>query len=124
MTEAKEPSFKSYDLSERGTRYEHYQELKELFSLGIEVLQNSSKTHPSDSDSLKLAKLRAAVELIDGRLDLLTGYKQLTVYGSKLRVEVDSIPSMKYQMALEDTHAKEIRGANTQDNKGGEAQIS
>jgi hypothetical protein len=74
-------------LLEMGTRWSHYSELRELFACGIEILKNLSVKSPTDRD--KLRKLEGAVELLDGRINLLADYHFNTTYGSKLRGVID-----------------------------------
>ena len=78
---------KRLDLKELGTRWEHYSELRELFAIGIEILKHLTVRSPSDRD--KQRKLESAVEMIDGRINLLADYTFQTTYGSKLRAVVD-----------------------------------
>jgi len=75
------------DLLETGTRWEHYAELRELFAIGIEILKHLTIRNSHDSDKQK--KLENAVEMIDGRINLLADYMAQTTYGSKLRGVVD-----------------------------------
>ena len=75
------------DLLEVGTRWAHYSELRELFSVGIEILKHLTVKYSSDQERQK--KLENAVELIDGRISLLSDYTSNTTYGSKLRQVVD-----------------------------------
>jgi hypothetical protein len=70
-----------------GTRWEHYSELRELFSIGIEILKNVRIK--SSTDQLKRAQLEGAVELIDARINLLSDFHFKTTYGSPLRGVVD-----------------------------------
>jgi 4-hydroxy-3-methylbut-2-en-1-yl diphosphate synthase IspG/GcpE len=74
-------------LLEMGTRWSHYSELRELFACGVEILKNITIKSPTDRDKLK--KLEGAVELLDGRINLLADFHFNTTYGSKLRGVVD-----------------------------------
>lgn len=60
------------DLLEKGTRYDHYTELKEVFMLGIAVIDGMQR--PSPSDKKTKVKLEAAVDLIEMRLRYLADY--------------------------------------------------
>lgn len=75
------------DLMERGTRWEHYAELRELFACGIEIIKHMHLK--SSGDDIKRLKLEGAVELLDARLNLLSDFTYNTTFGSKLRGVVD-----------------------------------
>jgi hypothetical protein len=62
------------DLRQVGTRYDHYMELKEVFMLGIEVIDGMSPQYVSDGDRRTKAKLEIAVECIDRRLKHLADF--------------------------------------------------
>lgn len=63
------------DLMQMGTRYDHYTELKEIFALGIEVINNMRPGIASEGDKKMKVKLEAAVELIEKRLLYLADYE-------------------------------------------------
>lgn len=67
---------KQYPLDGKGTRWEHYAELREVFALGISVIESTKEAYRSDLDNKKLSKLKNAVEMIDQRLALLSGYDE------------------------------------------------
>lgn len=91
-------------LQETGTRWEHYSELRELFACGIEILKNLSVKSPTDREKQK--KLEGAVELLDGRINLLADYHFHTTYGSKLRAIVDfDVDAMYRRMKKEQADA-------------------
>lgn len=62
------------DLSETLTRYEAYQELRELWQNGIVAIERIQPQYVSKADSITLRSLVAAVELIDKRLLELSGF--------------------------------------------------
>lgn len=62
------------DLTQVGTRYDHYMELKEVFMLGIEVIDGMRPHLVSEADRRTKVKLEAAVELIDRRLKYLSDF--------------------------------------------------
>lgn len=63
------------DLMQTGTRYDHYTELKEIFALGVEVINNMRPGIASEGDKRMKVKLEAAVELIEKRLLYLADYE-------------------------------------------------
>lgn len=62
------------DLRQVGTRYDHYMELKEVFMLGVEVINGMSPQYVSDGDRRTKAKLEIAIECIDRRLKFLSDF--------------------------------------------------
>lgn len=87
-------------LTDTGTRWAHYAELRELFACGIEIL--SHLTIVSGADLTKLRDLEGAVRLIDTRMNLLSDYMFQTTYGSKLRQVIDGdVDSMYRKMKRE-----------------------
>lgn len=77
------------DLMEKGTRYQHYMELIDIFSLGIEVLNNASSVQKSDTDEKTKVELQHAVNRIQSRMDVLSKYSAKQ-YG--LAAEINKIP--------------------------------
>ena len=62
------------DLRHVGTRYDHYMELKEVFMLGIELIDGMTPYLVSDGDRRTKVKLEAAVDCIDRRLKHLSDF--------------------------------------------------
>lgn len=62
------------DLVEKGTRYDHYMELHEVFSTGIDIIDKMAPQYLSPSDRQLRVKLAGAVECIDKRLAKLADY--------------------------------------------------
>jgi hypothetical protein len=56
--------------------------LREVFALGVELLENLKTGHKSIADGQKLTKLKGALELIDQRLNLLSGYDRACEFSS------------------------------------------
>src|SRR5271165_1991118 len=74
----------AFPLDGVGTRFEHYNELREVFAEGIEILTTTLSAHKSASDVIKLAELKAAEKMIVKRLEVLSGYERKTVYSGVL----------------------------------------
>src|ERR1039458_8534947 len=92
------------NLLETGTRWAHYAELRDLFTTGIEIINNM--TTKSSGDQLKRVKLEGAVEMLDARINLLSDFLYNTTYGSKLRGIIDcDVTNLYRTMTLE----KEIK---------------
>ena len=105
-------------LMDKGTRWDHYSELRELFSIGIEILKNVRIK--SSTDQLKRAQLQGVVELIDGRINLLSDFHFKTTFGSLLRGTVDGDVDSLYRAmkrGREDA-TKEIEKAKPTDEDG------
>ncbi len=83
------------NLRELGTRFDHYQELKEVFLLGIDVIDRMQQGLLSESDKLTRVKLTHAVEVINKRLDYLSDFAQETDGYSKLARDINSLPRPK-----------------------------
>lgn len=84
------------DLMENGTRYQHYTELIDIFSLGIEVINNLG-THKSDADEKSRVELEHAVNRIQKRMDVLSKYSAKQYALAK---DVNSIPKPPAQKLL------------------------
>jgi hypothetical protein len=67
------------DLEELGTRFNHYMELKEVFLLGIDVIDRMRPTYISDADRATRIKLTSAVEMINKRLDYLSDFSDKSI---------------------------------------------
>lgn len=85
---------KRFPAEEVGTRLEHYYELRDLFANGVQVIEGMNAGHRTKTDNEKLVKLRTAVELINTRIDLITGFDLAVQSGSEwdsrlLRIEWD-----------------------------------
>jgi|SRR5271165_4578516 len=86
-----ESDFRTLDLSEVGTRLEHYNELREVFMMGVEMLKGLHHAHRSEADVLKLGKLQNAADAIQGRIDILSKFPSGSGYGSWLQLTIDMI---------------------------------
>ena len=62
------------DLMQQGTRYDHYMELKEVFLLGIDLIEKMQPQYRTPQDMVTRVKLAAAVEVIDKRMAYLSDY--------------------------------------------------
>ena len=83
---------KILSLDDVGTRYEHYQELRELFSDGVEVVKTAMTYQPDNAVSKRrLESLQHAVNEIDHRIEVLSGYDEHANRWSKFGRELDSI---------------------------------
>jgi hypothetical protein len=72
------------NLFEMGTRYDHYQELKEIFADGIQVMKATESKYQSEQDKKRIAKLEHAVEMIETRINVLSNFEESMASHSKL----------------------------------------
>jgi hypothetical protein len=63
------------DLMETGTRYQHYMELVDIFSTGIEIISNLPASLITESDKKKRVELEHAVARIEARMDVLSKFQ-------------------------------------------------
>ena len=94
-----DPSLKP-NLFEKGTRWDHYNELRDVFASGVEIL-NQLKVK-SLGDRKKQLQLQNAVEMIEGRINYITDYTRNTSWGSPVRSAVDGdVDNIYRKMKLE-----------------------
>ena len=79
-----------FNLDDQGTRFDHYMELKEVFMLGIDVIDRMNSSFVSDADRVTKIKLQNAVEVINKRLDYLSDFTEKTHYYGDLAREVNA----------------------------------
>ncbi len=121
------------DLMGVGTRYDHYVELREVFSSGVEVINGlQERGHDSRSDRDLKVKLSNAVEVIDKRLSYLSNFEQLTVYSSplatttrviELQRKAGNLPetkSGKFGATNEQATAQDVSQVRPEESQGGE----
>jgi hypothetical protein len=97
------------DLMEMGTRFEHYNELREVFMSGIETINNMRPAYRSAVDEVIKNNLNIAVTMIDKQLAFLSGLSVEEHSGSNLDRQLHSI-EMQRQAAK-----KLLKGANDDD---------
>ena len=79
-------------LDDAGTRYNHYMELRELFSEGIEALKQTMTYQPNNEvGKRRVESLQHAVNEIDHRIEVLAGYADHAHRWSKFGRELDLI---------------------------------
>ena len=86
------------NLFEMGTRWDHYNELRDLFASGVEVLKNLKVKSRGDQD--RQAKLQHAVEMIEGRLNYITDYVRRTGWGSPDKFAIRDIVDREVGMLV------------------------
>jgi hypothetical protein len=82
-------------LEEVGTRYDHYMELKEIFADGVEIVKGALSIHSTVADRARLISLQNAVQEIENRLEVLSGYREKMTRWGTLGTTIDAIPVHK-----------------------------
>ena len=96
-------------LDDVGTRYNHYMELRELFSEGIEVVKQTMTYQPNnDVGKRRGESLQHAVNEIDHRIEVLAGYADHAHRWSKFGRELDLIKPHKTEL-LEGYNVPEVK---------------
>ncbi len=112
------------NLLERGTRYDHYMELKEVFLLGLDVIDRMNQKYLTESDKLMRTNLKTTVEMIERRLAYLANYSTMTSGYSDLAREIDRIPVHRTPLLTgrpdEQTPQQDSNRKSTQEDSGGE----
>lgn len=116
------------NLLDRGTRYDHYMELKEVFLLGIDVIDRMNSSYRSTTDIETKKKLTTAVEMIEKRLAYLTNYSTEVSQFSDLAREIDRIPIHRTPQLTgsvnEQTPQQDSDSKSTQEDSGDETTIT
>jgi len=84
-------SFRALDLNEMGTRLDHYNELREVFMIGVALLKELNPAYRSDADKVKQDRLQHAADEIKGRIDMLAKFPMGQAYGSWMQLTIDGI---------------------------------
>lgn len=100
MSEYRGELIKQFPLGGVGTRWEHYSEIRELFAVGIAVIEGLEPSYRK-SFTEKLVKLKGALELMDARLNLLSGFDEANRFSSPMAVTLRSIDLQRTKGTLE-----------------------
>jgi hypothetical protein len=92
MTETK-PKIPTLD--DLGTRYQHYQELRELFAEGVEILNNALSYCKNKPDEERKASLQHAVNEISNRMEILSGFEGAMGRYGNIAKEINAIERQK-----------------------------
>jgi len=88
------------DLEEKGTRYDHYMELREVFQEAVEVLRNLDKGYKTPEDGKRQERLQHAADAVQARIEYLSDFAKKTEYGSRLQTEIKSIPRTEWKREI------------------------
>jgi hypothetical protein len=89
-------------LADLGTRYDHYAELREIFADGVEVVKQAIIYQPmNEMNKRRLESLQHAVNEIDRRIEVLSGYEEHSARWSKFGRELDSIKPIQTALLTE-----------------------
>ena len=108
--------FRNLDLMETGTRLEHYNELREVFMVGVEMLKGMHPGHKNDADIAQQTRLEIAAEVITARIDILSEFAKGCGYGKYLQLTVDTIARNLSLMEGKDEHDSGSQGEGTETN--------
>ena len=107
-----------FPLDEKGTRWEHYTELRDLFSDGVEVMKNAQQSFKTPKDARMQFELEAAVSLINKRLDILSGFERKTMYSAELPTALRAIDiERKKQLLLKGKPDEKAEDSNLGSNQ-------
>jgi hypothetical protein len=106
------------DLMEYGTRYDHYQELKEAFDVGIEMLTNALKLEDNLTSRENLKRLQNASASIEARINYLADWAKLTTLYSNFGRTLDSIAPHRTLQLTEGSNAKDGSQTGNQTGQG------
>ena len=96
------------DLTEVGTRFDFYMELRDAFATGIVILENALKVEENLTSRENLKKLTHAVDLIESRVNYLSDFAKKTTPHSPLGQEVRAIAPNRPKM-LPDVISETVR---------------
>lgn len=85
---------KKPSLLDQGTRFQHYADLLDYFSDGVEANKQSYTRSPNPVCQLRLAQLEAAVKLLKKHVELLADYDR---HQWKMREDIERIPRNKWE---------------------------
>jgi hypothetical protein len=105
-------------LLEKGTRYDHYMEMKEIFLLGLDVLDRMNPAFVSANDKAMKVKLANAVELITKRIDYLSDFASKTANYGDLARQVTLIGRHVTPLLTEGSNAAEKPESKVADKPG------
>jgi hypothetical protein len=122
------------DLQETGTRYDHYMELKEVFLLGIDVIDRMRESYVSDTDKLVKKNLQTAVDMIEKRLAYLANFSteasQYSDFGRELNAIKPHVTpkltagSPNDSQSSNSTPQQNPNRPSTQEDSGGETAVA
>ena len=94
------------NLQEKGTRYDHYMELREVFMDGIDVLSRMNPSFVSEHDKGVKVKLQNAVEMITRRIDNLSDFADKTTSYSDLARQIKLVGKHVTPLLTEGSHVE------------------
>lgn len=116
-------SGKKLNLNDKGTRYDHYQELREVFMDGIDVLNRMNQSFVSEHDKIVKVKLLNAVEMITRRMNNLSDFVDKTGLYSSLAREIREAgkhvtPQLSTRLENTDVKPKSINRTSDSEDSG------
>ena len=114
--------FTGLDLLEMGTRLDHYDELREVFMIGVELLKGLNPLYRSEVDISKQTRLQNAADEIAGRIDMLAKFRVETAYGGSFREDIELLHRNPRLLLTE--RVKHVNQADGSDAEGEGAQAN
>jgi hypothetical protein len=109
---------KKLNLQERGARYDHYMELREIFMDGIDVISRMNPNFVNDHDKGVKIKLQNAVEMITRRIDNLSDFADKTANYGDLARQVRLAGKHVTPLLMEGSHVEPIKPETNPDQPG------
>jgi hypothetical protein len=94
-------------LSHVGTRYQHYQELREIWELGLGVLKGMNPEYLGPTDEAKIGALNNAIFLITKHIDNIGQFGKYGTIEHNFRYMIDSIPKNPEDIKVDKHTGKE-----------------
>ena len=83
--------FTGLDLNELGTRLDHYDELREIFLDGVEIMKNMNPAYVADGDAERQKSLQSAADEITKRINVLSGFIQESNWNGDFRNDIEAV---------------------------------
>ena len=89
MASLSEPTWKTLDLHEQGTRFEHYRELLDFWEDGLIALSRINPKYTGQSEETRILQLNTATSLLRTRIDQLSNFDRKKFEVGKVVDEIE-----------------------------------
>ena len=100
------------DLLEMGTRIDHYDELREIFLDGVEIMKNMNPIYVATGDAERQKSLQSAADEIAKRINVLANFIQETNYNGDFRNEIEDVHRFTRPLLTEGKHVNQADGSD------------
>jgi hypothetical protein len=111
-----EPPVIRKTLADQGTRYQFYNELLEMWSDGLEAVNNAYAQFANEKDALRKKALTAAISLLTAERDRVADYDTKRF---ELAREIDRIPRTNWRIDEKEAEAKKAKESAKDDTNSG-----